>query len=203
MSDDASFDLTLERIALIRRMAVAWNPAGSGAPILNPEAPYGSLDRAEDISNVTGDDDGTDEEHRVLGDALAVFLVHAALKPGRYAYHNPLAKLPLGGMRDLFRDEETGTSPEHITFDVTAAHLALLPHLAPRWDAANDVPGIDPDRPYGGTGALFTEMARHLGPAEITPDHLADLHREMQPALQILLRHADIAPGLLARRRAG
>ncbi|WP_430913280.1 hypothetical protein [Methylobacterium sp. sgz302541] len=199
MADDATFDLTLERIALIRRMAVAWNPAGCGAPILNPQAPYGSLDRAEDISNVTGDDEGTDEEHRALGEALAVFVANAALKPGRYAYHNPLAKLPPEEMLDLFRDEETGASPEHVTFDVSAEHLALLRHLAVRWDAENDVPAIDTARPYGGSGDLYAEMRRHLG-SDAASDHLAELHREMQPALQNLLRHADIAPGPFARR---
>lgn len=199
MGDDTTFDLTLERIALIRRMAVAWNPAGSGAPILNPQAPYGSLDRAEDISNVTGDDDGTDEEHRALGDALAVFVANAALKPGRYAYHNPLAKLPPDEMLDLFYSEETGTSPEHVTFDVSIEHLALLPHLAVRWDAQNDVPGVDPQHPYGGSGDLRAEMLRLIG-TPASPEHLAELHREMQPALQNFLRHGDIAPGMFARR---
>ncbi len=198
MTAGQTFELTLERIALIRRMAVAWNPEGTGAPILNPQAPYGSLDRAEDISNVTGDDEGTDEEHRALGEALAVFVANATLKPGRYAYHNPLAKLPPDEMLDLFRSGETGTSPEHITFDVTAEHLALVRQLSVRWDEANDVPGVDPRHPYGGSADATAEVKRILG--ETSAGDPADLHREMQPALQILLRHADIGPGLFAPR---
>jgi hypothetical protein len=57
-------EITLERIALIRRLVVAWDPVGQGAPAIHPDAPYGSLDRDGDIANVTGDDEGAAEEHR-------------------------------------------------------------------------------------------------------------------------------------------
>lgn len=177
MADSTTFDLTLERIALIRRMVVAWNPAGRGAPIVHPDAPYGSTDRDGDIFNVTGDDDGADEEHRALGDALAVFLHNAVLKPGRYAYHNTLAKLSSEDVGDVFRDEATGETPEHVTFDVTAQHLALIPKLNLLWDEGRDVPAFDTAEPYG----AGTEI-----PA---------VHHEMQPALQIFLRYGDLGPG--------
>lgn len=215
MSDTASFDLTLERIALIRRMVVAWNGAEAGAPMLHPDAPYGSPDRDDDIANVTGDDEGAQEEHRALGDALAVFLQNALLKPGRYQYHNPLAKLALGAVSDVFRDAETGETPEHITFDVTEAHLRLLPRLGLRWDAAHDVPGVDPERPYGGAGWYAEAMAAHLGealprdaegratPSEAEEARLEHLHREMQPAMQIFLRYGDLGPGPFRRGAAG
>ena len=81
---DAVYDLSLERIALIRRMVVAWGGAAPGAPTIHPAAPYGSLDRDGDIANVTGDDEGAEEEHRALEDGLAVFVQNAHLKPGRY-----------------------------------------------------------------------------------------------------------------------
>ncbi|GJE56272.1 MULTISPECIES: hypothetical protein [Methylobacterium] len=177
MADDTPFELTLERIALIRRMVVAWNGAGSGAPIVHPDAPYGSTDRDGDIFNVTGDDDGADEEHRALGDALAVFLQNAVLKPGRYQYHNTLAKLDSSDVGDVFRDEATGETPEHVTFDITAEHIVLAQRLAVLWDTARDVPGIDVAQPYGAD-------------LEIPPQH-----HEMQPALQIFLRYADLGPG--------
>ena len=207
MADERTFELTLERIALIRRMVVAWNASESGAPIIHPHAPYGSTDRDGDIENVTGDDEGFDEEHRALGDALAVFLQNAALKPGRYQYHNPLAKLAPCEVFDLFRDEASGQTPEHITFDVTAEHRALLPKLRLEWDAERDVPAVDPQRPYGDMTWYTVEMATHLGtPPETDADgraimsdeeetRLERLHREMQPAMQILLRSADLAPG--------
>ena len=182
MGDETSFELTLERIALIRRMVVAWNPAGKGAPIVHPDAPYGSTDRDGDIFNVTGDDHGADEEHRALGDALAVFCRNAVLKPGRYAYHNTLAKLSSEDVGDVFRDEETGETPEHVTFDVTAEHIALIPALAIVWDEARDVPAVDTGKPYGDARA-----AADLG----------GLHHEMQPVLQIFLRYADLGPGFL------
>lgn len=194
MSDETKFDLTLERIALIRRMVVAWNEAEGGAPMIHPDAPYGSGNRDDDIANVTGDDEGAWEEHRALGDALAVFVRHAALKPGRYQYHNPLAKLDLGSASDVFRDAATGTTPEHITFDMTGEHLRLVQHLAVAWDDALAVPIIDPLRPYGEPKPGAAGIAGHLGLAD-DAERLVALHHEMQPALQIFLRYADIAPG--------
>ncbi|KQP60390.1 hypothetical protein ASG60_07165 [Methylobacterium sp. Leaf469] len=182
---EPTFELTLERIALIRRMVVAWNREGSGAPIVHPDAPYGSTDRDGDIFNVTGDDDGADEEHRTLGDGLAVFCANAVLKPGRYAYHNTLAKLDSADVGDVFRDETTGETPEHVTFDITAEHIALVQALNVVWDTARDVPAIDVARPYG------------------TASEPPTLHHEMQPALQIFLRYADLGPGMFRRGVAG
>ncbi len=204
---DTVLDLTLERIALIRRMVVAWNGTEAGAPIVHPDAPYGSTDRDDDIANVTGDDEGTAEEHRALGDALALFLQNASLKPGRYQYHNPLAKLAPSDVFDLFRDDETGQTPEHITFDVTPEHLKLIRNLSLGWDDEYEVPAVDPKRPYGDMTWYTVEMAVHLGDSPpkdangraILSDaqelHLMRLHREMQPAVQIFLRSADLAPG--------
>ena len=185
MADANTFELTLERIALIRRMVVAWNSEGVGAPIVHPEAPYGSTDRDGDIFNVTGDDDGADEEHRALGDGLAVFCANAVLKPGRYAYHNTLAKLDSSDVGDVFRDDATGETPEHVTFDVTAEHIALVRGLAIRWDATRDVPAVDADAPYGARTGL------------------PEQHHEMQPALQIFLRYADLGPGAFRRAAEG
>ncbi|GJD93222.1 hypothetical protein [Methylobacterium iners] len=214
MDDARTFELTLERIALIRRMVIAWNGTEVGAPIVHPDAPYGSSDRDGDIFNVTGDDEGADEEHRALGDALALFLQNATLKPGRYAYHNTLAKLPESDVFDVFRDEETGVTPEHITFDVTDEHLRLIPHLSLTWDDEYEVPGVDPKRPYGHMTWHTVEMAVHLGEppdkdaegraimSEEFELRLRNLHREMQPALQIFLRYADLGPGAF-RQPAG
>ena len=198
---DAVYDLTLERIALIRRMVVAWNGAEPGAPMIHPEAPYGSRDRDGDIANVTGDDDGAEEEHRALEDGLAVFSQNARLKPGRYQYHNPLAKLDCASITDVFRDSATGETPEHITFAVTEEHLALIPRLNHMWDDDHGVPRIDPERPYGGAEAYTLDMGRHLG-GGTEPENLVRLHREMQPAFQIFLRYADLGPGTFRRNAA-
>ncbi|GJE26005.1 hypothetical protein [Methylobacterium organophilum] len=183
-------EITLERIALIRRLVVAWNPEAHGAPIIHPDAPYGSTDRDGDIANVTGDDEGAEEEHRAVGAALAAFVRHATLKPGRFTYHNPLVKLDLAGVGDVFRDE-AGAAPKQITFDVGEEHLALIPHLAVAWDEARGIPLVDPAAPYGGAD-LEASMRRHLGGRETD---LIRLHHALQPALQIFLRYADIAPG--------
>ena len=194
-----TFELSLERIALIRRMVVAWNGIEVGAPIIHPDAPYGSDDRDGDIANVTGDDEGAEEEHRALKDGLNVFVQNARLKPGTYQYHNPLAKLDCDAVADVFRDAATDETPEFITFAVTHEHLALIPHLNLGWDVAHGVPGTDPVRPYGGPSPYTEGMAGHLGEAggltEALGDRLVRLHREMQPALQIFLRYADLGPG--------
>ncbi|GJE42321.1 hypothetical protein [Methylobacterium soli] len=188
-------DVTLERIALIRRLVVAWNGEGQGAPIIHPDAPYGSTAWDEDIANVTGDDEGAEEEHRAVGEALKAFVRHATLKAGRFTYHNPLEKLDLSEFEDVFRDG--GRSPAQITFDVTPEHLALIPHLAVIWDEARAVPAVEAARPYGGGADLAEAMAGHLGIAAAGEEGRLDrLHHEMQPALQIFLRYADIAPGL-------
>ncbi|MCJ2051995.1 hypothetical protein [Methylobacterium sp. J-070] len=208
--NDAVYDLTLERIALIRRMVVAWGGAEPGAPTIHPEAPYGSLDRDGDIANVTGDDEGAEEEHRALEDGLAIFAQNAALKPSRYQYHNALAKLDQGAVGDVFRDAETGETPEHITFAVTPEHLALIPQLNYGWDGARNVPRVDPQHPYIGAGSYTAAMGRHLAAVpeaaanddEDSQTRLVRLHREMQPALQIFLRYADLGPGAF-RRTAG
>lgn len=192
-----TFDLTLERIALVRRLVVAWNAEGAGAPMVHPLAPYGSTDRDGDIANVTGDDEEAEAEHRAVGEALGVFVRHAVLKPGRYGYHNPLAKLGPEAAGDVFRDAATGETPAQITFDVTAEHLALIPHLAIRWDAERDAALVDPVAPYG-AGDRFAEMARILGLGPLDDAlrrRLDGLHHEMQPALQIFTRYGDIAPG--------
>ncbi len=203
-----TYDLTLERIALIRRMVIAWNGTEPGAPIIHPDAPYGSADRDGDIANVTGDDEGAEDEHRALRDGLAVFVQSARLKPGTYQYHNPLAKLDCETVSDVFRDAATGETPEQITFAVTQEHLRLIPHLCVDWDEAYDVPKVNPMRPYAGTARYTLDMAAHLGeppaaddgggaaPTRPREERLERLHREMQPALQIFLRYADLGPGL-------
>ncbi|WP_232629712.1 hypothetical protein [Methylobacterium sp. Leaf118] len=215
MSDPTPFELTLERIALIRRMVVAWNGTEAGAPMIHPDAPYGSPDRDDDIANVTGDDEGTEEEHRALGDALAVFLQSAVLKPGRYQYHNPLAKLEPSGTFDVFRDDATGETPEHITFEITEEHLRLLPRLSLEWNEDEGVPAVDPKRPYGQMTWYTVEMAAHLGEpppkdadgrailSDAEEERLMRLHREMQPAMQIFLRYADLGPGFFRLGAAG
>ena len=208
---DAVYDLTLERIALIRRMVVAWGGSEPGAPTVHPAAPYGSLDRDGDIANVTGDDEGAEEEHRALADGLAVFVQNAALKPGRYQYHNGLAKLDPGAVGDVFRDAETGETPDVITFAVTPEHLALIPRLNVGWDGAHGVPRVDPRQPYGDAETYIAAMKRHLAAVPQAAAHddedaetqLVRLHRELQPALQIFLRYADLGPGDFRRSASG
>ena len=79
MAETGTTEITLERIALIRRLVVGWNADGAGAPMIHPDAPYGSTSRDDDIANVTGDDEGADAEHRAVGAALGGFVRHAAL----------------------------------------------------------------------------------------------------------------------------
>ena len=62
------------------------------------------------------------------------------------------------------------------------------------------MPGVDPDHPYGEGTSYVADMATRLGTlpaanADGVEPRLRKLHREMQPALQIFLRYADLGPG--------
>ncbi len=198
---DAVYDLTLERIALIRRMVVAWNGAEPGAPMIHPEAPYGSRDRDGDIANVTGDDDGAEEEHRALEDGLAVFSQNARLKPGRYQYHNPLAKLDCAAITDVFPGFRHGRDPgaHHLRGDggASRADPAAQPHVGRRSRRAADRPGAALRRERRPTRSTWAGIW-----AAADEDSLVRLHREMQPAFQIFLRYADLGPGTFRRNAA-
>ena len=156
---DAVYYLTLERIALIRRMVVAWGGTDPGAPTVHPEAPYGILDRDGDIANVTGDDEGAEEEHRSLQQGLAVFARNGQLKPGRYQYHNGLAKLDHGSVGDVFRDVQTGDAGLRARYAAAAA--ARRDGLARRLRAAGaDHLALRTDRDWIGDVVAFVAGRR-------------------------------------------
>ena len=80
-------------------------------------------------------------------------------------------------------------APQVLAFDIFGTVVDWHGSIAREIRAAH--PAVDADAPYG-PGTLDDAMVRALGGPR---DDLARLHRAMQPALQIFLRSADIAPG--------
>ncbi len=76
------------------------------------------------------------------------------------------------------------------------------------------VPAFDPKRPYGDMTWYYLDMAEALGIEAEGPEmddgrrdfseaqehHLQALHEEMQMAVQVVLRHAELEPGVYERR---
>ena len=95
------------------------------------------------------------------------------------------------------------------TFHLTDEHIKLLSHMFTSWeDAEFGAPSIDPKRPYGNSNVV-DDMREILG---IEPDKcpecgyvlnangpsdsdLDTLHRELETALQVVLRTVSFVPG--------
>lgn len=133
---------------------------------------------------------------------LRIATTHGTCPAGNYPYHRP----PEDHEYSFFVE---GLADESI-FELTAQHRRLLAAMS--WELSDpyvdeDIPGADPKRPYGDFTFYQLEMALHLGliPAQkpaghdpMTPeivDAMTALHGQMQPALQVFLRHFEIPEG--------
>ena len=197
-------------LKLVRAMVVSWDITEIGAPTIDPEIPYGSSDLLSDIKRISAA--GSDEEamllHRQTKDGLERFLRHARLRPGKYSYDNLLA----GKSPEFTVDIRADIDPQNqnaptVTFEFKQEHLKLLRVAAVRWnewdleegEEFHATPGIDPKRPYGNMTFFYADMADALGIAFkndadllARKDFFLHLHREMQPALQVFLKHAQM-----------
>lgn len=86
------------------------------------------------------------------------------------------------------------------TFKLTKTHIKLLRRMYVRWDnCETGAPCIDPKRPYGNsdvTGDIHEILTGEC--VELTreqEDKYIDLHREMETALQIVLRTGKFKVG--------
>lgn len=137
---------------------------------------------------------------------LEILLQEGELAPGDYAYSKP------EGMDFSFHAEAL---EDDSTFSFTDEHRQLLKAVAldmSEVDTADEeVPGVDPKRPYGAFTFYQLEMADHLkllpegfqqeqGLPEGMEERLTDLHHQMQPALQVFLREASLQPGTFERQ---
>lgn len=195
---------------LLRAMVVSWDITESGGATIDPEIPYGSNDLLADVKRIC--DVHTDKEaialHRQTQDALDDFLRHAQLRSGKYSYANQLAnKEPEFTMDVLAEIEPTQEKSKTVTFEFTEQHLKLLRAAVVRWNEWDEeegeefhaTPGIDPKRPYGSMTFFYADMANALGIDFKNDDEVLarkafflKLHHEMQPALQVFLKYAQM-----------
>lgn len=217
------FDITATHLGLLRRARLAWEGAERGAPMLDPDRPYGRSDLLAQLGEVFGTDDPDVQalRHIEMYATMARFVRHATLDPGRY----PLVNIEPADVRVALRgygelsDEDLGLAGDG-TVAVTADHLALLRGIDIRWpseyengDRLDDgrFPAAtgDPKRPYGDYTFIEIDMARLLGelppppidgPAVFEPSpeqaaRLQRLHWQMLATMQVFLERAELAPG--------
>lgn len=174
------FEVTPQHIALLREIRFTWEGAERGAPMLDPERPYGRTDLLSQLGEIFGDDDPTllARRHVEMLYALGRLLSHGALKPGCYALRNLTADELRGALHGYGGDE--GLADADIGLDaegfvtVTDEHLKLLRGMSLEWPSQSEcedrldmgsypAAAIDPKRPYGDFTYIEVDMARILG----------------------------------------
>ncbi|WP_072396995.1 hypothetical protein [Hyphomicrobium sp. CS1GBMeth3] len=174
------FEITPQHIELLRKMRLSWDGAERGAPMLDPERPYGRADLIAQLAEAFETDDAQALARRhvemfyVLGRALK----HGSLRPGRY----PLRNIRGDDVRQAMRgygadagliDADVGLDADGFA-TLTDEHLKLLREIQIVWpsqweaeerldDGTYPAAAADPKRPYGDFTYIEVDMARILG----------------------------------------
>ena len=211
--------ITANHVAALRKLRFAWNPLiESGGPVVDPWAPYGSENIADDLGPIIGTRDQVSiaRFHREVSFILIEALRTCALPSGRYR----LAHLDNAWMeRRLRRDLAgfTNTRVEAIVaglprlspdghIDFTDQHRRLLGAIRLEWpsegilpllvSSGHPAPMVNFKRPFGDMTAFEIDMAaildRPRAPAGTPDATLERLYWEMWPALQAFVEHAPI-----------
>lgn len=150
---DGSLVITEAHLGLLKQSRLGWDGAERGAPMLDPDRPYGRAD--------------------LLAQARA--LRHGTLAPGRYPPTNVAPAEVHGALRgygELSFDDLGLDADGQVV--VTEHHLKLLRAIEIRWPstydcadrlAAGEYPAAaaDAKRPYGDFTFIEVDMARILG----------------------------------------
>jgi hypothetical protein len=177
---DGSFEITQPHIDLLRQARFVWDGAERGAPMLDPERPYGRRDLLAQLAEVFGTDDADDlaRRHVEMCFVIARALRHGALPPGRYSLANVGAADVRATMRGYGGDEGVTDADLGLDADglvaLTDDHLRLLRAIQIRWPAESEcenrlelceypATSADPKRPYGDFTFIEVDMARILG----------------------------------------
>lgn len=194
------FEVTPRHIALLRQIRLSWDGAERGAPMLDPERPYGRPDLLAHLAEVFGTDDANTlaRRHVEMFFVLARALKHGVLRPGRYALGNIGADDVRAAMQGYGGDEGLGDADLGLvaegTIAVTDEHLKLLRNIESRWPSqweceerleSGTYPAgaADPKRPYGDFTYIEVDMARILGCLPPPPDGDEPAVFEPEPAL--------------------
>lgn len=220
---DGSLQITGAHLGLLRRARLTWDGAERGAPMLDPDRPYGRTDLLAQLAEVfgTGDAEELGRRHVEMYFVLARALRHATLAPGRYALTNVApadVRSALRGYGELSADDLGLDADGQV--NLTEDHLKLLRGIEIRWPSECEcedrldagcypAAAADPKRPYGDFTFIELDMARILGelppapasgPAIFEPSadlalRLQRLHWQMLGTMQVFLEQAALAPG--------
>lgn len=211
---------TSRHLSAIRKLRFAWEDrVESGGPVVDPQAPYGSADIADDLGPIIGTRDlvAVAMFHVEVARALAWALENGELPAGRYRLAHldnaALERIMLRHAQRLseaeilqLRSEIPPLDPDR-TFMFTTAHRRLLSNLRfglPHYAMLAIFPGgqvapiVNFRRPFGDMSSFDIDMARILGlprpqaGADFDPA-LWRLYVEMLPALQTFVEHAQIS----------
>jgi hypothetical protein len=207
LPDGSLFDVTPRHIDLMRHMRFAWEGAERGAPMLDPQQPYGRRDLIAQLRETFGSHDDQDaaKRHVEMFFVLARCLRHGHLLPGRYAFRN----IDAGDVCDVMRGYggDRGLSDADLGLDadglvtLTNEHLKLLRQIEIRWPSeweceerldmgAYPAATADCKRPYGDHTFIEVDMARILGrlprPQEDEENLFFEPSEELQTHLQRL-----------------
>jgi hypothetical protein len=211
-------------LAAIRKLRFTWDAlVESGGPIVDPLAPYGSSDIADDLGPIIGtrNMEAVAKFHIEVARALSWALENGVLPEGRYPLaHLDNASIEHAMMRGTerlsaiqiaqIRSEIPRLNPDR-TFVFTTVHRELLKNLRfgwprptllaifPRW-GGQVVLIVNFKRPFGDMSSFDIDMAAILGLPHPAADGQFDpalwhLYAEMLPALQAFVEHAQIAVG--------
>jgi hypothetical protein len=221
---DKPLQPSTRHLQAIRQLRFAWDPLiESGAPMVDPFAPYGSADIRDDLGPIIGTRNSlaVARFHSEISRSLIWALKNGELPEGRYriahldnaSLENTLLRMaggignrPPGWVARLRANipklDDDGT------FLVTTEHRLLLKRLNLEWppgwmravpgQSSHPVPIVDCKRPFGDATDFEYDMASILGlPAPQTdaePDPaLWRLYTGMWLALQAFVEHAHIS----------
>lgn len=219
---DGSLEITSAHLGLLRTARLAWDGAERGAPMLDPDRPYGRADLLAQLGEVFGTDDAHElgRRHIEMYCVLARALRHGTLAPGRY----PLRNLQPAAVRSALRgygelsDDDVGLDGDGQAI-VTENHLQLLRAIEIRWPSEYEcrdrldagrypAAAADAKRPYGDYTFIEVDMARILGelppvsgsavfePGPELQHRLQRLHWQMLATMQVFLEQAALTPGV-------
>jgi hypothetical protein len=177
---DGSFEITSAHLSLLRQMRFSWDGAERGAPMLDPERPYGRTDLLAQLGETFESDDGFEiaQRHVEMVFVLARVLKHGSLAPGRYALRNIGASDVREAMRGYGGEEGVSDADLGLAADGRVAigddQLQLLRAIEIRWPSIYEceerlgsgvfpAAAADAKRPYGDFTYIEVDMARILG----------------------------------------
>lgn len=192
---DGFLEITDAHLGLLRRVRLTWDDAERGAPMLDPDRPYGRADLLAQLAEVFGADDADElgRRHVEMYFVLARALRHATLAPGRYGLTNVApadVRIALRGYGELSGDDLGLDADGQV--NLTEDHLRLLRGIEIRWPSEYEcgdrldggrypAAAADPKRPYGDFTFIEVDMARILGELPPAPEQLPGSLRSCPP----------------------